>query len=56
MRYINTYLWLACSQAADLQGYRLDALRRDYIEVLTMLGLRGAVPRPMRNTEELLNG
>ena len=39
---------------------RLDALRRDYIKVLSMLGIRSAVATPEEETgdslEDLLNG
>jgi len=39
---------------------RLDALRRDYIKVLAMLGLRAAVAAPdeehEQTLEEFLNG
>lgn len=34
---------------------RLDALRRDYIKVLTMLGLRTAVPAPDDSKDETLD-
>lgn len=54
--YIETKGGLAAHPASK----RLDALRRDYIKVLVMLGLRAAVASPEEKKEEtlehLLNG
>ena len=54
--YITTKAGLVAHPASK----RLDALRRDYIKVLTMLGLRTAVATPDSDNEpslaELLDG
>lgn len=49
--YIETKAGLVSHPASK----RLDALRRDYIKVLTMLGLRTAVPEAAPSTDETLN-
>jgi phage terminase small subunit len=49
--YIETKSGLAAHPASK----RLDALRRDYIKVLSMLGLRTAVATPGESKEETLD-
>ncbi len=48
--YIQTKAGLAAHPASK----RLDALRRDYIKILTMLGLRSAVAAPDEEHEQTL--
>ena len=48
--YITTKAGLVAHPASK----RLDALRRDYIKVLSMLGLRTAVPAPDPSKEKSL--
>lgn len=60
MQRAGAYVQSKAGLVAHPASKRLDALRRDYIKVLTMLGLRTAVAVPEESheetLEELLNG
>jgi hypothetical protein len=50
----GAYIATKAGIAAHPASKRLDALRRDYIKVLAMLGTRTAVTTPPTNTEKSL--
>jgi phage terminase small subunit len=49
----GAYVMTKAGLAAHPATKRLDALRRDYIKVLTMLGLRAAPAKPEETRDEL---